>query len=146
MFRLRAKGNSMALYAGFLAIVGVPLLTLTGDVTRAWASYIKLTNATEAACNAYANTLDIEHFQKTEETRAGPKALSMAYQSFFGGAPSGASVFITSGAEESTKNPGKYFLVARCTGRYSFAGFFRPYSMTHFSMAQARFGTIENWP
>jgi len=59
----------MALYAAFLVTVGLPLLALGVDVSRVELMRVKLRNATEAACQAYANSLDIQAFQLRNELK-----------------------------------------------------------------------------
>jgi hypothetical protein len=127
-------------------MVGVPLMMMCGDVTRAFASRVKLVNATEAACEAYANTLDVEHFQDTGETKVDDKAIQVAWNFFAQGAPKGAYVSFTSQTVPSDKNPGKEILVAQCRGGYVLKGIFQDYGMSHFASAQSRFGTTRNWP
>jgi hypothetical protein len=63
----RLRGNTMALYAVFLVTVGMPLLMLGVDVSRVELMRVKLRSATEAACQAYANSLDIRKFQFDNE-------------------------------------------------------------------------------
>jgi hypothetical protein len=142
----RTKGNTMALYACFIALVGVPLMMMCGDVTRAYAARIRLVNATEAACEAYANTLDVENFQETLETRVDDKALGIAWTFFAQGAPRGAYISFTNRTMPSEKNAGKEILVAQCRGGYVLKGIFQDYGMSHFASAQSRFGTTRNWP
>lgn len=52
----------MALYAAFLVTVGLPLLALGVDVSRVELMRVKLRAATTAACQAYANSLDVQAF------------------------------------------------------------------------------------
>lgn len=63
----QARANSMALYAAFLVTVGLPLLAMGVDVSRVELMRVKLRAATEAACQAYANSLDIHQFQFDNE-------------------------------------------------------------------------------
>jgi hypothetical protein len=62
MIRKRIRGNTMALYAAFLVTVGMPLLALGVDGSRVMVMKVRLRQATEAACEAYANSLDIKKF------------------------------------------------------------------------------------
>jgi hypothetical protein len=59
----------MALYAMFLVTVGVPLLAVGVDVARVKYTGLQLANATQAACQAYANSLDIKTFRETKELK-----------------------------------------------------------------------------
>ena len=53
MKRMRGyNGATMALYAMFIAFVGVPLLGVTVDISRVWVKKAELSNAVEAACSA----------------------------------------------------------------------------------------------
>jgi hypothetical protein len=52
----------MALYAAFLVTVGMPLLALGVDGSRVMVMKVRLRQATEAACEAYANSLDVHRF------------------------------------------------------------------------------------
>ncbi len=57
----------MALYAAFLVTVGLPLMAVGADVSRYYLTQVQLRNATEAACEAYANSLDIQKFRDSNE-------------------------------------------------------------------------------
>jgi hypothetical protein len=63
MRKRHLRANSMALYAAFLVTVGMPLLALGVDFSRVELMRVKLRTATQAACQAYANSLDIHEFQ-----------------------------------------------------------------------------------
>jgi hypothetical protein len=67
MRRGRSRGNTMALYAAFLVTVGIPLLAMGADVSRVYLMKVKLRQATEAACQAYANSIDIVKFRDNDE-------------------------------------------------------------------------------
>ncbi|GAP06144.1 putative Flp pilus-assembly TadE/G-like [Anaerolinea thermolimosa] len=59
------RGNIMAWFAAFLAFVAVPLAALTIDVVRAFYVYTHLQAATDAACEAAAQALDVSTFIRT---------------------------------------------------------------------------------
>jgi hypothetical protein len=67
MLRMRFRGNTMALYAAFLVTVGIPLMAMGVDVSRVYLMQVRLRNATEAACEAYANSLDVVKFRDNNE-------------------------------------------------------------------------------
>ena len=116
MRRRRARGVSMALYASFIGLVGIPLLAATVDVTRVWIKKAELANAVEAACSAYANTPEKRLFKQTGEFHLGGEAQAEGYL-FFG-------YNISEGGEltEMTYYPSNqddYTYIARCSGRAS---------------------------
>ncbi len=61
----RERGNIMAYFAAFLAFVVVPLAALTIDIVRAFYVYTHLQAATDAACEAAAQALDVSTFIRT---------------------------------------------------------------------------------
>lgn len=65
MRRRREQGNIMAWFAAFLAFVVVPLAALTIDIVRAYYVYTHLQAATDAACEAAAQALDVSTFIRT---------------------------------------------------------------------------------
>jgi hypothetical protein len=136
----------MALYASFLALVGVPLMMLCVDVARAYIARVRLVNATEAACTAYAHTLDIEEFKIFGRTKPATNALSEGWYIFTVAAPAGASFSPSAKTLKNIDNPSQELLEVKCRSSYTFHGIFRDYGMSHFSMAEARFAFSENWP
>jgi hypothetical protein len=54
-------------YAAILVTVGMPLLAMGVDVSRVYLMQVRLRHATEAACEAYANSLDIAKFRDNNE-------------------------------------------------------------------------------
>ena len=112
----KARGISMALYAAFIGLVGVPLLAATVDVTRVWIKKAELANAVEAACSAYANTPDKHAFKQTGEFVLGGEARAEGYRFFGYNMPEGGEL------TEMTLIPGNqddYTYIARCSGHAS---------------------------
>jgi hypothetical protein len=101
MPRKRLRGNTMALYAAFLVTVGLPLLALGVDFSRVELFRVKLRSATEAACEAYANSLDIAAFRDGEGIKL-KNAYHNAYIVFHDAMPQEAS-FV---ANETRKDDG----------------------------------------
>ncbi|MRR32017.1 hypothetical protein EG834_17185 [bacterium] len=60
-----APGYSMALYAVVLAVVGIPLMSLSIDITRLMYARTHLQAAVDAACEAGAQALDVPTFMET---------------------------------------------------------------------------------
>src|SRR5690349_5949077 len=60
---------AMPYYAVVLAAVAVPLMILSLDVTRFFYLRTHLQSATDAACEAAAQALDLPHFKSTGEAR-----------------------------------------------------------------------------
>ncbi len=58
-------GYSMALYAILLAVVGIPLMSLSIDITRLMYARTHLQAAVDAACEAGAQALDVPTFLQT---------------------------------------------------------------------------------
>jgi uncharacterized membrane protein len=58
-------GYSMALYAVLLAVVGIPLMSLSIDITRLMYARTHLQAAVDAACEAGAQALDVPTFLQT---------------------------------------------------------------------------------
>jgi hypothetical protein len=90
--RMKNRGVSMALYAMFLAFVGVPLLGATVDVTRVWLAKAELANAVQAACSAYANSADLWTFKNQETLKLGAEARAEGYRFFGYNIPKGATL------------------------------------------------------
>lgn len=55
-------GYSMAMYAILLAVVGIPLMSLSIDITRLMYARTHLQAAVDAACEAGAQALDVPTF------------------------------------------------------------------------------------
>jgi hypothetical protein len=91
----RNRGSTMALYATFLALVGIPLLALNVDVARVYVAKARLRSATQAACQAYGGMLDLESFRESGKWQFRGDAMAMAYRIFYQSSPTGASVGIT---------------------------------------------------
>jgi hypothetical protein len=134
-------GVSMALYASFLALVGVPLLALTVDVTRAYLANTRLRNATSTGCESYVRSLDTKKFVEKGETDFSSQAGGNALEVFAQSAPPGSSLEIV----PTVKN-GR--AVAICTGKNAL----RPiipilpvYNLSSQAAAKADFATTKNW-
>jgi hypothetical protein len=116
MRRRKARGVSMALYAAFIGLVGVPLLAATVDVTRVWITKAELANAVEAACSAYANSPDKHIFKQTGKFVLGGEAQAEGYRFFGYNIPEGGEI------TEMTyypSNQNDYTYIARCSGHAS---------------------------
>jgi len=109
----------MALYAAFLVTVGLPLLALGVDFSRVELMRVKLRSATEAACQAYANSLDITEFQESGELRF-KDATRNAYL-VFQGAMSASAAFTA--FENRKSDGGATKVVIMCTGGASIRPF-----------------------
>lgn len=72
------RGYSMALYAVILATVGIPLMSLSVDITRLMYARTHLQAAVDAACEAGAQALDVPTFQTTG-VRQIDYALALSY-------------------------------------------------------------------
>lgn len=59
------EGYSMAMYAILLAVVGIPLMSLSIDITRLMYARTHLQAAVDAACVAGAQALDVPTFLQT---------------------------------------------------------------------------------
>jgi hypothetical protein len=78
----RRSGSTMALYATFLALVGIPLLALNIDVARVYVGKARLRSATQAACQAYSTMLDYKNFQTSDTWGFESNAMSEANRVF----------------------------------------------------------------
>jgi hypothetical protein len=94
MVMRRARGSTMAFYAMFILMVGVPLMALTLDIGRVRRATVKLGNATEAACAAYANMMDVAAWQNGVHQFA-PGAEAHARSFFYWSAPPNAGIGFT---------------------------------------------------
>lgn len=137
----RLRGGSLALYAAFLVVAGLPLLALTVDVGRAFAANARLRGATEAGCLAYVRSLDTRKFIEEGKTELTPSAGGNANQVFVPFAPKGSTLEISSQIKDGR-------VVALCVGRYSLRGLIPlipAYELTSRSAAKADFATTRNW-
>jgi len=76
----------MALYAAFLVTVGLPLLAMGVDFSRVELMRVKLRNATTAACQAYANSLDVHAFIFEDRLEISEKSPTVTAAQIFSGA------------------------------------------------------------
>jgi Flp pilus assembly protein TadG len=135
------RGATMALYAAFLALVGIPLMALTVDVTRVYLANVRLRNATAAGCEAYVRSLDTKKFIEKGETDFSSDAAGNAYEVFGQSAPQGSTLEVV----PTVKN-GR--AVALCTGKNSLRPivFLLPsYKLSSKAAAKADFATTRNW-
>jgi hypothetical protein len=116
---LKFRANSMALYAVFLATVGLPMLALGVDFSRVEMMRVKLRGATEAACQAYANSLDISEFQESGELNF-ENATRNAYLVFQSTMNAGAAF---TAYENRKSDDGATKVVIICTGGVSIRPF-----------------------
>jgi hypothetical protein len=146
----KSRANSMALYAVFLVTVGLPLLAVGVDVSRVELMRVKLRNATEAACQAYANSLDIHEFQFDNElvfTEGYANAnkvfyLALGRSGAFGAVEERDTVApVTIGGGKTVKT-----IVIRCTGTgfvEAMIPFVGNYAVGETASAKTKFTTVE---
>ena len=137
----RMHGASMALYASFLVLVGIPLLALTVDVTSAYLAAVRLRGATQAGCLAYVRSLDTKKFIDDGETVLSGSAAGNAYEVFLPFAPEGSILEVVPMTKDDR-------VVAQCTGRYELDAIIPlipSYEITSTSAAKADFATTKNW-
>jgi hypothetical protein len=137
----RTNGATMALYASFLVLVGIPLLALTVDVTRAYLAVARLRGATEAGCLSYVRSVNTKKFIQDGETALSGFSVGSAYEVFVPFAPKGSTLEIVPTIKDER-------VVALCTGRYSLDAIIPlipSYQITSTSAAKADFATTKNW-
>jgi hypothetical protein len=135
------RGATMALYASFLVLVGIPLLALTVDVTRAYLWNARLRNATAAGCESYVRSLDTQKFVENGETQLLPEATGNAYEVFSQSAPQGSTLEIVPIVKNGRA-------VAYCTGKNSLRAIIPimpVYNLRSDAAAKADFATTRNW-
>jgi hypothetical protein len=144
----RYAGATMALYAMFIAFVGVPLLGVTVDITRVWLKKAELANAVEAACSAYVNTPDVTAFEEGQGIKPGPDARGEGYLIFSYNMPDGGEL---TNMQFEVKDDGKGSTVAisTCSGRATirpivFAGV-ASFEVVKTVTVKAKYGTSTNW-
>lgn len=144
--RKRIHGSTMALYATFLALVGIPLLALNIDVARVYVAKARLRSATQAACQAYGGMLDRDYFRNYGRWRFKGDAMGMAYTVFFSSMRSG-SISIKA-SMKNVSAPDQYFLV-ECRGSAVVSPILWVgisfYNQTQYAQVKAKFSTTENW-
>jgi hypothetical protein len=137
----------MALYATFLALVGVPLLALNIDVARVYVAKARLRSATQAACQAYGGMLDFGHFRDSNGWRFKPGALSMAHRVFNGSAPTGGQ--ITIGTAQKNVGATDQYILIECRGESTIYPLMwvgvSAYKQTQYAQVKVKFSTTENW-
>lgn len=137
----RKNGATMALYAAFLVLVGLPLLALTVDVSRAFLAAARLRGATEAGCLSYVRSLDTKKFIQNGETFLSGSSVGKAYEVFAPFAPQGSSLEVVPTTKDDR-------VVALCTGRYNLDAIIPlipAYQITATSAAKADFATTKTW-
>jgi hypothetical protein len=148
MPRTRSRGNTMALYAAFLVTVGIPLMAMGVDVSRVYLMKVKLRQATEAACQAYANSLDIAKFRDNNEL-VFTKGLDTADYVFHSALGNNASFFPRENRETGpghTLSNGQVVktIVIQCTGSAfidAVVPFWGNYTVTADASAKTKFST-----
>jgi hypothetical protein len=144
--RTRSRGSTMALYATFLAMVGVPLLALNIDVARVYVAKARLRNATQAACQAYGSMLDYQYFRENGQWRFKGDAMGMAYNVFFRSMRSG-SISINA-VQKNVGSKDQYYLV-ECRGSSIVSPLMWVgvsfYNQTQYVQVKAKYSTTENW-
>jgi hypothetical protein len=141
------RGAAMALYAMFIATVGVPLLAATVDISRMWVKKAELANAVEAACSAYANTPDARAFLTGGETVLGAEARSEGRRLFGYNMPRGGA--LTGMSYTVQKSPTLALVTATCSGTASvrpviFAGL-ASFELRKTVSVKAKYGSPVNW-
>jgi hypothetical protein len=144
----RYRGATMALYAMFIAFVGLPLLGVTVDVTRVWLKKAELANAVEAACSAYVNTPDAEAFTRGEGIKLGTEARGEGSRLFGYNMPKGGAL-TSMDFEVKDEGAGHIIVIATCSGRASirpiiFAGV-ASFEVVKTVTIKSKYGTSTNW-
>ncbi len=142
----RLRGNSMALYAAFLALVGLPLLALAIDVSHAWFTRLQLIDSVEAACAAFSDNLDLAAYQENGAIRLKPAAWGDGHRFFHESAPPGAlltAMYVRLDPEYHDT------LVTTCSARVSVKPMIAlgigSFEFTHTTSGKAKFGSPANW-
>jgi hypothetical protein len=146
MGKSKRRGNSMALYAMFLVTVGIPMLAVGVDVARVKYAGIRLANSTQAACQAYANSLDIRAFREDNEYKF-TKGFENAYITFHRVMPPAASFSwsVEKGPAAGVTNVEKYII--RCSGSMTVRAilpFYGDYFITANATAKTKFSTAKH--
>ncbi len=66
---LSRRGDAFAWFGALMLLVGIPLASLSIDITRMMYVRGHLQTASDAACQAAADALDVPHFINTGEAR-----------------------------------------------------------------------------
>jgi hypothetical protein len=141
----------MALYAAFLVTVGIPLLAMGVDVSRVFVMQVKLRQATEAACEAYANSLDIAKFRDNNEL-VFTKGRENAGKVFYGAMEAAASISIAEHRDtgKDVALPGGAIvrkILIQCTGTAfvdAMVPFWGDYTITATAAAKTKFSTAKS--
>jgi hypothetical protein len=137
----------MALYAAFLVTVGIPLMAIGADVSRVYLMQVRLRNATEAACEAYANNLDVKTFCDTGIWHFNDQAASDAYRVFFQSIPTGGS--ISYNATEKIPSDSGHIFVVECRGQLIVSPILwvgiSYYNLTQIVQVKVKFANSHNW-
>jgi hypothetical protein len=140
------RGGAMALYAMFLALVGLPLLVATVDASRVWVRRAELANAVEAACAAYAHLPDEGIFLREGKLKLEGEARSEGYRIFAYNLPEGGAL---TGMSYRVSERFSDTIIAMCAGEADFrpmilaeaASFHFTYSTT----VKVKYGSAGNW-
>jgi hypothetical protein len=140
----------MALYAVFLALVGLPLLIATVDISRVWVRRAQLANAVEAACAAYAHAPDMDALKMGKDIELEGKARSEGFRIFAYNIPEGGTLTsMTFIVRQVGDDPDSAVITATCSGRADFrpmilAGFVS-FDLRKTVTVKAKFGSTTNW-
>jgi hypothetical protein len=144
--RMKTRGVSMALYAMFIAFVGVPLLGATVDVTRVWLKKAELDNAVKSACSAYANSADLRKFKSDGILELGAEARAEGYRFFGYNIPQGAEL---ASMDYSVSAENEFVIIASCSGHASVKpivfGGLASFEIVRSTTVKVKFGTTANW-
>jgi hypothetical protein len=145
----RRSGSTMALYATFLALVGIPLLALNIDVARVYVGKARLRSATQAACQAYATMLDTSSYRDNDEWKFEGTAMNEAYRAFYLTLPSGGSISLNA-VEKQSADPNNHIYLIECRGRLIVSALLwvgrSYYNLNQFAQVKVKFATTRNWP
>jgi hypothetical protein len=136
----------MALYATFLVTVGLPLLALTVDYSRAWLGAVQLRTSTQAFCQAYANAIDLTAYSADQTITFKASEVRKAYINLARSSPAGAQV---SPASRITGGGDTKVMTVTCTGTVyvdTVIGFvYGPIKIEESAVAKTKLGTTMNW-
>jgi hypothetical protein len=141
----RRRGNTMALYAMFIVCVGIPLLMLTVDLSRAWLASVQLRGTTLAACQAYAHSIDIRAFQTSSQIKFKGDAYAKIAYVVARSSPKNARVPLP--VVQILNSGDSRVVIVRCTGTASVVRIigFGSFTVTSSAVAKVKLGTDTNW-
>ena len=125
----------------------MPLLALGVDFSRVELMRVKLRSATTAACQAYANSLDIAKFRDNDElvfTKGSENAGRVFFEALGDGASFVPSEYRDTGKDVPLDGVVVRKIVIQCTGTAivdAMVPFWGNYSITSFASAKTKFST-----